>query len=134
MRQLPTPNPPVSSDSLPFWDGSTEGKLVLPRCNGCDEVIWYPRHFCPQCGGTDVSWFEASGEGSIYSFTVVERGQGRWAEHSPYVLAYVELAEGPRVLTNIIDTDPDALAIGDTVHASFDPAEDGRGVLRFTVR
>ncbi|MDA3040390.1 MAG: Zn-ribbon domain-containing OB-fold protein [Actinomycetota bacterium] len=134
MSQLPTPNPPVTADSLPFWEGATDDRLVLPRCNGCAEVIWYPRHFCPRCGSADVSWFEASGQGSIYSFTVVERGQGRWAEHSPYVLAYVELAEGPRVLTNIIDTDPDSLSIGDVVHASFDHSEDGRGVLRFTVR
>lgn len=132
MSQLPTPNPPVTSDSLPYWEASIEGKLVLPRCNGCAEVIWYPRHFCPSCGTTDVAWFEASGRGTVYSFTVVERGQGRWAEHSPYVLAYVELEEGPRVLTNIIDRDPDTIAIGTAVVAAFDPSEDGHGILRFT--
>ncbi len=132
MSSLPTHNPPVSSDSLPFWEGTNDDRLVLPRCNACNEVIWYPRHFCPKCGADDVSWFEASGSGTIYSFTVVERAQGRWGEQCPYVLAYVELAEGPRVLTNIIDSDPDALAIGTAVTASFDHAEDGRGVLRFT--
>jgi uncharacterized protein len=131
MSQLPTPDPTISPDNQPFWEGAAQGRLVVPRCNGCSEVIWYPRHFCPFCGTADVTWFEASGRGTVYSFTVVERGQGRWAPHSPYVLAYVELEEGPRVMTNIIDGDPDAVAIGSTVTATFDSSEDGNAILRF---
>lgn len=128
---LPTPSPQANIESQPFWDAAAEGRFELPRCNACNEAIWYPRLFCPHCGGRDISWFEASGSGHIYSFTVVERGQGRWREHSPYVLAYVELAEGPRMLTNIIDVDPDDVSIGQQVTVRFEPGADGGALVRF---
>src|SRR3954447_1553830 len=86
----------------PHFAALDEGRLVLPRCDACDEAIWYPRTFCPSCGSTSVTWFEASGAGEIYSFTVVRKALGDFAEHAPYVVAYVELDEGPRVLTNVL--------------------------------
>ena len=131
--QLPTPTPRATLETEPFWAAAAEGRLTLPRCNTCHKTIWYPRLFCPSCGGEDIAWVDSPGTGSIYSFTVVERGQGRWKEHSPYVLAYVELDEGPRILTNIVGSDPDTVSIGARVSAHFDPGIEGGAVLRFTL-
>lgn len=127
--ELPVPPLAESVELEPHLAGLREGRLLLPRCRRCAAVIWYPRAFCPQCGSLDVDWFEASGRGTIYSFTVVRRGQGPYATAAPYVLAYVELAEGPRVLTNV-NADPAALAIGTEVKAVVE--RDGEAaILRF---
>ena len=120
---LPTSEPVVSLETEPFWAAADEGRLVLPRCDACDTVIWYPRRFCPVCHTSAVSWFDASGRGTVYSFTIVRKGQGKWADVAPYVIAYVELDEGPRVLTNIVGTDPAEVRIGLPVVADFATSE-----------
>jgi uncharacterized OB-fold protein len=104
---------------------------VLPRCDACGETIWYPRRFCPFCGGRDVTWFEASGRAVVYTHTTVRKGVGPYAKVGPYVLAYVELEEGPRILTNIVGIDPGEVRCGMPVVAVFDPAGDGEAVVRF---
>ena len=130
MTGLPVVEPQPTVENAPFWEAAAAGRLVLPRCTACSTVIWYPRAFCPACRGFAVEWFEASGRGTVYSFTVSYRGQGPWREVAPYVIAYVELAEGPRVLTNIVDCDPETVAIGLPVAAVFDPAG-AAALLRF---
>ena len=119
---LPSIPPTVDPDSAPFWEAAAGDRLELPRCRVCGAFIWYPRSFCPSCHHTDVEWVPASGRGTIYSLTVNQRGAGVWREHSPYVIAYVELEEGPRVLTNIVGASPDEVRIGDAVTAVFEPA------------
>jgi hypothetical protein len=131
MSDLPTFPPTVTHDTKPYWDATAEGKLVLPRCNACGVVIWYPRTVCPQCSSTDVGWFEASGKGSIYSYTLVRRAGGPWREVVPYVLAYVELEEGPRVLTNIVGAQPADLDVGRAVEAVFEDTGEGNALVRF---
>ena len=132
MRGLPVPPATVSPDNLDFFSALEEGRLRLPRCRRCASVIWYPRHLCPACGSLEVEWFQASGRGTIHSLTVVHRGAlGDWASVGPYVLAYVELEEGPRVLTNILTEDPAGLAIGDAVMMVVDRADGVPPVLRF---
>ena len=124
------PAEPTLEDA-PFWEAAAEGRLVLPRCRSCGTVIWYPRPFCPECRTTSgVEWISASGRGTVYSFTVSHRGMGPYSQHAPYVVAYVELEEGPRVLTNIVGADLDALRIGDAVEVVFQPAGDTK-VPRF---
>jgi hypothetical protein len=129
--ELPAPAPPVVAETKPFWDGTKAGKLILPRCPRCSFVIWYPRQFCPECGQSPVDWFEASGLGVVYSYTVVRRGEGAYRETPQYTLAIVELQEGPRVLTNIIDCEPAQLAIGLPVKAVFSDAGETAALLRF---
>ncbi len=80
---------------------------MLPRCDDCEFVIWYPRRFCPACGSRNVSWFDAAGTGSVYTFTIVAKGAGAYRDAGPYVVAFVELDEGPRLMTNIVDVQPD---------------------------
>lgn len=135
---LPAPDPWVDAEARPFWEAAAEERLLLPRCTGCQTVIWYPRGFCPECASFDVEWIELPGSGEVYSWTVSRRGQGPWAEAAPYVVAYVELdlpdgmdGPGPRVLTNVVDCDPDAVAVGDRVQAVFHPTERGVALVRF---
>ena len=130
---LPVPRAAVSPDTAEHFAGLEAGRLLLPRCDRCGAVIWYPRHFCPACGHLEVSWFAASGRGSVYSFTVIRKGQGAYAESAPYVLAYVELEEGPRVLTNLLveEAELGALGIGDPVVAVVERADGVPPLLRF---
>ncbi len=132
MSNLPVHAPRVTPETKPFWDGTAESKLVLPHCNACGFVIWYPRGFCPECFATDVRWEEASGRGTIYSFSITRKGRGEFREAGTYVLAYVELEEGPRVLTNIVDCDPDSLSVGQAVWVVFDDTGQGTALYRFT--
>lgn len=128
---LPAPSPGVTLETQPFWDATREGRLVLPRCDACEFVIWYPRRFCPACGSRNVSWFDAGGTGSVYTFTVVTKGGGAYRDAGPYVLAFVELDEGPRLMTNLVDVQPDAVFVGQRVTVVFTPTEDGNALPRF---
>lgn len=129
---LPTPVPYVSPETEPFWTGAKAGKLVLPHCNACSYVIWYPKVYCGACGSLDVAWREASGLGTIYSYTQVHRGEGPYRETESFVLGLVDLDEGPRILTNIIDTDPARIEIGQRVRAVFHDAGEAAALVRFT--
>ena len=140
--QLPTGEPNISHDNRRYWEATAEGRIELPRCTACDLVIWYPRSICPDCQSMDLSWETMSGNGTVYSYTITRAGVGRkWREHLPLVVAYVQLDEGPIVLTNIVDTDPSIIEIGMAVTAVFHDTghpisdEDGApnsAILRFT--
>ena len=134
---LPAPAPIVLPEVRPFWEATARGKLLLPQCEDCQTVIWYPRPVCPACGSLRVSWREASGHGQVYTYTVNRRGQANLAEYQAvdtYVLAYVELEEGPRILTNIVDCEPDAVRIGMPVTVVFHDTGQGSALVRFRPR
>jgi len=139
MSDLPTGEPRIAAETLPFWQATAEGRIELPVCDACGLVVFYPRSLCPDCHSTDLTWTPLSGRGTVYSFSVIRAGVSRkWREHLPYVVAYVELDEGPRMLTNVVDVDPEAVEIGMAVTAVFDPAggeprEDGLApaIVRF---
>jgi uncharacterized protein len=97
----------------------------VPTCGGCGRVHWYPRAICPFCGSDKIEWRDASGKGTIYTFSVMRRAK------EPYVIAYVTLAEGPTMLTNVVDCDFDALAIGQPVSVVFAETENGPPVPMF---
>jgi uncharacterized protein len=127
---LPVPPASPLPELEPHFEGLRAGRLVLPHCSSCDTVIWYPRAFCPSCASPSVSWAEVSGRGAIHSYTVVHRATGAFAEHTPYVVAYVDLDAGPRVLTNIVGA-TEGLAIGARVEAVFEVGPDDDPILRF---
>jgi uncharacterized protein len=131
VSSLPTSAPTISPETADYWAATAEGRLLLKRCDACGHVIWYPRAICPDYHSTDTSWFEASGRGEVYSFTVNRRGDGPWKEAAPFVLAYVELDEGPRVMTNIVDCDVDTLRIGQPVEVAFADTGEGNAIVRF---
>ena len=131
VTQLPVPAPPVNPETREFWDATARGRLLLKRCLDCGGVIWYPRAICPDCSSLRTEWFEASGRGRIYSYTVNHRGQGAYAAATPYVLAYVELDEGPRVMTNIVEAAEPDLAVGLRVAVVFHDTGQGTALPRF---
>jgi uncharacterized OB-fold protein len=137
---LPTPAPPVNDETAPFWEGLAGGELRLPVCDACGHHIWYPRGWCPVCGGGSVTWTPLRGTGTVYARTILHRTQGPWRDAAPFVIAYVELAEGPRVLTNVVADDPDAVGVGTEVEAIYVPVDEPREgspathVLRFRPR
>ena len=128
---LPAPKPYVTADAEPYWRGAAEGRLRLLRCDRCATVIWYPRPFCPECSSTAATWCDASGDGTVYSFTITRKGQGAYREAGPYVLAYVELDEGPRMLTNVVGCPVDDVAVGQRVAVVFDDTGDNTALPRF---
>ena len=128
---LPARHPEMTSETAPFWSAAAEGHLLLLRCDACRSLVWYPRGFCPDCGSRSLSWEQAAGTGSVYSFTVTRRGQGAWRDAGPYVLAYVELDEGPRVMTNIVECDVDAVHVGQRVEVVFADTGEGTALPRF---
>lgn len=131
MTMLPAPAPIINSTTAEFWKATTEGRFILQRCNACDIVLWFPRRNCPKCWTEDVSTFDAQQTGTIYSFTVVRKGKGAFQDAGPFVIAYVELADGPRIMTNIVDCDIDALHIGMTVEMVFHDTGEGSALYRF---
>ena len=121
---LPTRPPKRNAETIEFWDGCAAGKLLLPKCDRCGDFIWYPRRFCPFCASRSVTFTEVSGRGTIYTFTVVRRGDGPYRDKVPYVLAYITLDEGPTMLTNVVNCDPEAVTIGQRVRVVFEAAGD----------
>jgi uncharacterized OB-fold protein len=118
---------PVTDDrSEEFWTGAADGRLLIKRCGACGRAHFYPRPFCPFCWSEDVAWEEASGRGTVYTWSIVRRNDlPPFSERVPYVTAIVELDEGPRLMTNIVDTDHADVRIGMAVEVTFRPLGEG---------
>mgnify|MGYP001994851712 CR=1 FL=1 len=101
------PLPAITTEAKPFWDAAAQQKLMIQRCKACNAWVWTPRPSCNECGSQSVEWTRMSGNGEIYSFTVIRQVVGRAASKAfepdiPYVIAWVDLDEGPRMITNIV--------------------------------
>jgi len=130
------PIPKPSPLTRPFWEGAREGRLMLPRCEDCNRVHWYPRHICPFCHSTSIEWIQASGKGRLHTYAVQYRGFGGWAKEVPYVTAYVDLDEGDRmatVLRGVDASDPESIKIGARVEVEFETANDEMHIPFFRV-
>jgi len=104
-RPLPSP---ITPEAQPYWDGLKENKLMLPKCDDCGKPFFYPRVLCPNCHSRNISWMQASGRGKLYSFQIAHRSLNRtFKVELPCVMAMIELEEGPRVLSNLINIEPD---------------------------
>jgi uncharacterized OB-fold protein len=120
------PAPAPDAFSEPYWRGAAEGRLVLPRCEQ-GHLSYPPGPACPQCGSRALTATEVPGAGTLYSFTVVRQSADpAFAADLPYVVALVELDAQPglRLLTNVVDSDLDALAIGAPVEAVYEARGD----------
>lgn len=122
---LPTPDVSPNPETEPYWEAAAEGRLLVTGCNECGRVYHPPRARCPDCLSDDTEWVEASGEGEIYAHSVTRQMGPPYHEATPYVVAYVELAEGPRMLTNVVTDDPEALSVGQSVEVCFHETDDG---------
>jgi uncharacterized OB-fold protein len=109
----------------PFWEATGEGRFLIQRCGSCAAAAFYPRPACPSCGSGELGWEEASGDATVHTFTVARRStHPAFAGQEPYVVAIVELAEGPRVTTSIVDCPPDDVRVGMPVRLTFDEVGD----------
>ena len=103
-----------------LWDGTARKELLLQRCSACGTFRHPPSPICQNCLSDQHEWVPASGRGSVYTFAVVRQALGRgWEEKVPYVVAVIELDEGPRFLSNVINVDPDAVEIGMPVEVVY---------------
>ncbi|HMC43358.1 MAG TPA: Zn-ribbon domain-containing OB-fold protein [Acidimicrobiales bacterium] len=113
---LPTPDPSTE----PFWDAARQGRLVIRRCQACRRAHFYPRPFCPSCWSDQVSWEEASGRATLYTWSVVYQNDlPPFGERVPYVAAVVDLEEGPRMMTNVVDCAFEQLRVGMSLEVTF---------------
>jgi len=114
-RPLPKPTP----ETLHFWEGTRQHELRLQRCHDCAEVYFPPRPFCPRCSSRAVSVFRASGRGTLESYVISHRPHPAFA--GPYAIALVQLAEGPRMMSNIVDCEqtPEALRLDMPLEVTF---------------
>lgn len=122
-RAIPAPEP--NPETQPFWDAAARGELLVRRCRRCGDAHFYPRSICPFCASADTDWERSRGEGTIYAFSVMRQVP------QPYAIAYVTLDEGPTMMTNIVDTDLNAIRIGQRVRVVFSPTVEGPPVPTF---
>lgn len=127
----PVPHP--SPETLPFWEAARAHRLLLPLCNACGKFWFPPTQRCAHCLSADFVWQEAKGAGRIYSFVVYHRVYHPGFESEvPYVVAIVELDEGPRLVTNIVGLKPDEVRCDMRVKAIFDDSSAGISIPKFT--
>ena len=110
-------DPSINMETEAYWEGTAQGKLLLKRCCSCGETHFYPRAICPHCLSSDTEWFEASGKGKIYSYSIMRRAK------IPYVMAYVTLDEGITMMTNIVESDFGDVAVDKAVEVTFRKTE-----------
>lgn len=123
---LPVPLP--TPDTQEWFDRIDAGELTVPRCLRCAEHFLYPRSSCPRCGGREIELVPAAGTGTVASFVVNHRAPAGFVP--PYVLALVELTEGPLLMGHVVTDDPDALEVDVPVRVGFEQRGERR-VVRF---
>ncbi len=128
----PKPLPVITNENRPFWEGCRQGKLVLQYCPQCQRYQFYPRLYCMHCGYTTLQWAEVSGRGVIYSYTIIHQNKSpEFVNDTPYNLAIVQLEEGPRMLSNIVDIDAANLRVDLPVTVVFNLVSDTISLPRF---
>ena len=127
------PLPHVDAESKGFWDACRQHELRVQKCRACGALRYYPRALCPSCLSADTEWVLTSGQGTVYTYTVTYQNQSPgFRDELPYVLAYVELDEGVRLLTNIVGCAPERVAVGMRVSVVFDDMTPEISLPKFT--
>lgn len=126
--------PAATKISAPFWQALKEDQLKIQQCNSCDGWVFYPRNHCTHCFSHDLEWKQISGEGILYSYTLTRiPTMPEFSDEMPQALAVIELAEGVRINTTLIDVEEGDIKIGMAVKPVFDKVSiDGETLLRFT--
>lgn len=133
-KSVPRPTP----ETQPYWDAAAAGELRIQRCVPCAEFYFYPRPFCPRCSSPDVEWVTVSGKARLHSYVINHRPAPGFEAETPYVIAVVQLEEGPRMMSNLVGVEPtpDCLVLdmglevafaqrGDMCVPVFQPAQAG---------
>ena len=131
---FPAVTPVIQPEEVPFWDGLAVGELRVPWCQRCDTHVWRLRSHCTTCYVPVTQWRTLPGTGEIYSFSIIHRAEGVFADMPPYALAWVSLDDGPTILANVVATDSTAVVIGAHVSLTSRAEEGTRVGPIFTVR
>lgn len=125
MVQSEKPEPESNTWTEPFWRAAQQEKLIIQKCADCGKSIFIPRLVCPGCFSNNIDWIEASGKGTVYTFTVVaNNAPSAFLEDMPYVIAVVRLEEGVQMLSNIVDCDPEKVHCDMPVQVAFKEISD----------
>lgn len=128
----PLPKPVANADSHPYWSAARERRLVIRKCKDCGELHFMPRNLCPACWSDQLEWIDAAGTGRVHSFTVIRRASDpAFASLVPYVVALIELDEGPRMMANILGDGALSVRIGDPVRVTFEDRGEGALLPQF---
>lgn len=125
------PKPALDHVSRQYWEAAGRGELLIQHCPACGHRQHYPRAGCTICGASP-DWEQASGRGVVYTYTVIRQNYGKpFRDELPYVIAMIDLEEGPRLLTGLTDVEPEAVEIGMAVEVWFADAGDDIGIPFF---
>jgi len=124
---------PLEFDAA-FWEGAKNDRLMVQQCSDCEAFVYPPRVQCPRCSG-ELVWQETEGSGTVYTYGVVHRPNrpAYFDGQLPIILAVVELTEGPRVVTDVVDCSPDEISVGDDVEVTFDDVTDDVTLPKFRI-
>ena len=129
------PAPRPDEESRWFWEACARRELYLQRCRSCGVLRFYPRALCPECLSASTDYLRASGRGTVYTFTVTYQNQAPgFREELPYVLAWIELEEGLRILSNVIGCSPDDVQVGMPVEVDFEEVGEAIALPQFRKR
>ena len=133
MQARPKPLPTPTPETQQFWDGAREGRLMIMHCNGCSKDYFYPRPYCPFCFSADTAWKQASGKATLHTYLINHRAAPGFEKDAPYVIAVVQLEEGPRMMTNLVDVEPEPsqLPVDMPLEVVFDKANDTISLPKF---
>ena len=133
--KYPKPLPRIDAESKGFWEACQRHELYLQRCRACAALRYYPRALCPSCLSDEIEWVLSSGRGSVYTYSVTHQNQAPgFRDEVPYVIAYVQLDEGVRLLTNLVGCAPDDVRIGMPVEVVFDRVNGDVSLVNFKPR
>lgn len=132
MADYGKPLPQVRRETRGFWEGCKRHELLIQRCEDCGTYRHYPRPMCACCGSWNVEWAKATGKGRVYSYIVTHQlFHPAFFDDVPYAVVIVELEEGVRMVSNIVDCGPDEVYIGMPVEVVFDDVTEEVTLPRF---
>jgi uncharacterized OB-fold protein len=127
--------PVIDVESAPFWAATKQQKFLIRHCNACGRSHFYPRHSCPHCWSDHCEWRPSSGRGRVYSYTVIHHNDVLpFKERLPYIVALIDLDEGVRVTTNIVEGTPEVMHVGMPVEVVYEHITDEVTLPQFRPR
>ncbi len=131
-KRYAKPLPHIDEENRPWWEAAQRHELYIQKCRDCGDLRFHPRALCTSCMSSNTEWVKCSGRGKIYTFTVTnQNGSAGFRDSLPYVLAWVDLEEGVRILTNIVDCPPAQVKIDQRVEVVFDDVTPDVTLVKF---
>ena len=128
LKHFPRPTP----ETEVYWEGCRKHELLLQRCTQCSEFQFYPRIICTNCASEDLEWVKGSGRGQVLTLAIVRRAVSEaYAADVPYVVALIQLDEGPTMMSNVVQCDPETVKIGSPVQVIFEDWSEEISVPQF---